>query len=165
MTDTPNSITRKFKEQVDYLISQGVVANKQEIVDALGWNKSQMSVVIKGTKNIPLAVYRKFTSKYKLIEEPLEAISDTGDFRDKYIKSLEDQLAMAREQLNLATGELRHIAVMNFAMLKGLRGPIAKLLAKAEREDLLVIAGKLDKETASLYRSVRERGSLVDLGI
>src|SRR6478609_10285078 len=42
------------------------------------------------------------------------ALSD--DYRDKYVELLEKQVATLTDQVNLATGELRHIAVMNFAM-------------------------------------------------
>lgn len=88
-----------------------------------------------------------------------------GDFKDKYIQSLERQNKILEDQLSSATGELRHIAVMNFAMLKTMRMNVAQILAKVEKQDLREIAGKIDKETAAFYRSVREKGSLIDLGI
>lgn len=170
MSNTPNQVTKKFKEQVETLISEGVVANQQEIVNVLNWNKSQMSQAMRGAKNIPLAVYRKFTSHYRLTPSTESLVNEQetsygSDFKDRYIASLEKQNKLLEEQVNSATGELRHIAVMNFAMLKVMRKTVAQILAKVEKGDLLEIAGKIDKETATFYRSVRERGSLIDLGI
>jgi hypothetical protein len=164
MSNTPNKITKKFQDQVNSLISEGIVANQQEIVDTLNWNKSQMSQAMKGAKNIPLAVYRKFTDRYKLdneLKEP-EAGYNTSQ---EVLTLLREQNALLKDQLSLAQGEARHIAVMNFAMLKVMRKTMAQVLAKVEKREILEVAGKIDKETAAYYRSVRERGSLIDLDI
>lgn len=90
---------------------------------------------------------------------------DATDYKDKYIASLEKQNRILEDQLNSATGELRHIAVMNFAMLKVMRKTAAQILAKVEKGDLQKIAEVIDTETAAYYRSVREKGSLIDVGI
>lgn len=76
----PNTVTKAFKEQVETLVGKGVVANQQEIVDALGWNKSSMSQAMGGSKNVPVAVYRKFTNLYGLQtpEIPLNGQSQDG---------------------------------------------------------------------------------------
>lgn len=164
MSNTPNKITQRFQEQVNSLISEGVVANQQEIVDHLNWNKSQMSQAMRGTKNIPLAVYRKFTDRYKLESEAREPDPSYGSTQE-VLTLLREQNALLKDQLSLAQGEVRHIAVMNFAMLKVMRKTMAQVLAKVEKRELLEVAGKIDKETSAYYRSVRERGSLIDLDI
>jgi hypothetical protein len=163
MSNTPNKVTKKFQEQVNNLILEGVVANQQEIVDTLNWNKSQMSQAMKGAKNIPLAVYRKFTDKYRLESEVREPDVPYGSH--EVLTLLREQNALLKDQLNLAQGEARHIAVMNFAMLKVMRKTMAQVLAKVEKREILEVSGKIDKETSAYYRSVRQRGSLIDLDI
>ena len=96
-----------------------------------------------------------------MVNEP-EAVPNS---KDDLIATLKENNKLLADQLSLATGELRHIAVMNFAMLKVMRKNVAQILARVEKSDLQQIAGKIDKETAAYYRSVRERGSLIDLGI
>lgn len=165
MSNIPNTITKKFQEQVNSLIKEGIVKNRQQIIDDLTWGKTQMSQAMAGTKNVPFEVYQKFVSKYDLKSDVENVTEASYGTKDEMIALLKQNNKLLEEQLNSATGELRHIMVMNFAMLKSMRGPLARLLAKSEKESLLVIANKIDKETASIYRSIRERGSLVDLGI
>lgn len=167
MASTPNSVTKKFKEQVNYLIEQGVVGNQQEIVDTIKWHKSGMSQAMNLTKNVPIAVYRKFTSTYKLDEPQESQVNEeaTYAYKDKYIASLEKQVKILENQVSLATGELRHVAVMNFAMLQVMRKTVAQILAGVQKGDILKIAEKIDTETAAYYRTIREKGSLIDVGI
>lgn len=159
MSKTPNIITEKFREQVEYLVQQGIAANQQEIVNKLKWHKTGMSQALKGTKNVPVAVYRKFTEIYELGEPARETPENApqGD-KDKIISLLEDRVSLAEE-------ELRSIAVMNFAMLRVMRKYVAKTYAKVEKADLQKIAGMIDKETAEIFRRGQKKGSLIDFDI
>lgn len=161
---THTDLTKRFLDQANSLIRQGVVANFSQLADAIDWDRTSMTSVRKGRRQIPQAVYRKFTEVYKIAPEPEPAIGSTP--RDqKIIDLLESQVELLKHQVSSATGELRHIAVMNFSMLKSLQQISAQLLAKAEKADIMTITGKIDRETAKFYRSVRDRGSLIDEGM
>lgn len=161
MSNTPNTITKKFKGEVETLISQGVAANQQEIVNKLHWHKTGMSQAMKGTKNVPVAVYRKFADLYGFEVPGQDKPGNdpqTHSDKEKIVTLLEDRVSSAE-------GELRHIAVMNFAMLRVMRKYVAKIYAKAEGQDLHKVARMIDKETGEIYRSGRKKGSLVDFDI
>lgn len=49
MSKETKDVTKKFIEQVETLISKGVVRNRQQIVNDLGWDKSMMSQVCEGS--------------------------------------------------------------------------------------------------------------------
>lgn len=76
--------TRNFIESVKRLIDTGEVKNQAAIVDALEWDKTLMSNVMNGRKNVPNDVYRKFTEIY-----PVAPPQTDADYRDKYIALLE----------------------------------------------------------------------------
>lgn len=97
--------------------------------------------------------------------ENIATSGNKNDYKEKYINSLESQVKLLTDQVSSATGELRHIAVMNYAILKTLRKSLAQLIAKSERQDLLKVAERLDKETNEFYRSIRNKGSLIEEGI
>lgn len=161
---THTDLTKRFLDQANSLIRQGVVANFSQLADAIDWDRTSMTSVRKGRRQIPQAVYRKFTEVYKIAPEPEPAIGSTP--RDqKIIDLLESQVELLKHQVSSATGELRHIAVMNYAILKTLRKSLAQLIAKSERQDLLKVAERLDKETNEFYRSIRNKGSLIEEGI
>ena len=171
MSPTPSQITKTFKEQVEDLIHRGIAANQQEIVNELGWHKAGMSQAMNLSKNVPVAVYRKFTERYKLAapgivnepEAPYGAANGSQDYREEVVALLRDKVKNLEAQLNSANGELRHIAVMNHALLKALRGAVAEMLAKQGKNDLPSVVRKLNTMTASYYSKIREKGSLVDL--
>jgi hypothetical protein len=152
--------TKTFIKFVNSLMEKGEVSGFAEIADKLSWSRTSMTSVLKGRRNVPKDVYRRFTEVYK-IDQAQEPPTD----KDAIISLLRQNNKLLEDQVNLATGELRHIAVMNFAMLKTMRKAVAQILARAEKSDLLEVSGRLDKETAVFYRSIRERGSLIDLGI
>lgn len=82
-----NEKTRNFIDTVKRLIESGEVKNQAAIVDALEWDKTLMSNVMNGRKNVPNDIYRKFTDVFQFEEVPTDA-----DYRDRYIALLEQQL-------------------------------------------------------------------------
>lgn len=94
MSFEQNDKTRNFIETVKKLIESGEVRNQATIVDALKWDKTLMSNVMNGRKNVPNDVYRKFTELFQVTTPPTDA-----DFRDKYISMLEQQVKDRDRQL------------------------------------------------------------------
>jgi DNA-binding transcriptional regulator GbsR (MarR family) len=160
MSNTPNKITKKFQDQVNNLISEGIVANQQAIVDALGWNKSQMSQAMNGAKNIPLVVYQKFTDKYGLAD-PVGDI----EYKEKYLSSLEDRVESQKRQLNLVTKELGRVAIQNQALLHTVLAAVTELLERGSKEKIESIENRLNKATTSFLKEYQKKGSLIDLDI
>jgi hypothetical protein len=76
--------TKDFIESVKRLIDSGEVKNQAAIVETLSWDKTLMSNVMNGRKNVPNDVYRKFAEVY-----PVAAPQTDADYRDKYIALLE----------------------------------------------------------------------------
>jgi uncharacterized protein YoaH (UPF0181 family) len=152
--------TKNFVEAVNSLMEKGIVSGQADVAKAIKWSTTSLSSAMKLKRNVPKDVYKRFTDTYKITTESSAATS-----KDEIIALLRQNNKLLEDQLSSATGELRHISVMNFAMLKTMRKAVAKILAKVDKEDLLEVSGRLDKETSVLYRSVRERGSLIDLGI
>lgn len=170
MNTTPNKLTQDFLNQVQSLIDKGIAANKTEVVNAINWNKSSMSEVSNGRKNVPVAVYRKFVSYYNIQPpEPEQVVTEPEPAfltsKDEMIALLKQNNKLLEDQLNSATGELRHIAVMNFSMLRAMRTTMAEILSRVAKTEYQQVTSKINKETASYYRKVREKGSLIDLGI
>lgn len=169
MEKIPNQNTKIFVKEANSLVETGTVASLAALAEDIEWNKSGMSLVMNGKRNVPFDVFKRFTTRYSVkLSKDLEPVNEPEapyGTKDEMIALLKQNNKLLEDQLNSATGELRHIAVMNFAMLKTMRKSVAQILAKTEKKDLLEVAGKLDKETAAFYRSVREKGSLIDLGI
>jgi hypothetical protein len=72
--------TKKFVEACETLINTGQVKNYTEIIKALDWNKSMISNVKKGRKNVPNHIFKKFTDVYHPIQLS-ETIIREGDFQ------------------------------------------------------------------------------------
>jgi hypothetical protein len=145
MTNVQNKITLKFKEQVKSLIAEGKAANREEIVSAIEWNKSQMSQVMTGARNIPVAVYRKFTTHFGLKPEESPVIEPGGYSNEDYIMSLRDQISLLKEQVSWLKGEMRHIELTNQAILQANQDLLIEIVAKQKREtvdDIALIVGK-----------------------
>lgn len=174
MGNTPNKITKKFREQVNSLIEEGVVANQQEVVDAIKWNKSQMSEAMKGTKNISLAVYRKFTDRYGLpnseVREP-EALYLTNPKDEKIIEILESQVRDKDEriqyllvQINSLKEELRDVALANQAVGMTNQRLLSELVSQQRKQDLKKVAFEISKENLSHFEAAKQRGNLIGGG-
>jgi hypothetical protein len=88
-----NDKTKLFIDAVKKLIDSGEVKNQAAIVDALEWDKTLMSNVMNGRKNVPNEVYRKFTEVFQVAAPPTDA-----DYRDKYIALLEQRAKELEEQ-------------------------------------------------------------------
>jgi len=71
--------TIKFNRLVKSLVDSGTVKNYTQIIDELDWNKSMMSSVTNGVKNVPNDVYRKFLKVYQLSDEEINKIEAFAD--------------------------------------------------------------------------------------
>lgn len=79
-----NQATREFNEKVQLLFNQGVTG--EEIVEKLEWDKTPLSLVRNGKRNVPQGKYELLLKQYRFDPEPAEP--PTG-LKDKYIAALE----------------------------------------------------------------------------
>lgn len=90
--------TKKFVEQVKSLVNSGVEPTYKAIAEKIGWHSNSLSVTLKGGRNVPFEIYKKFLEIYKL-EENGKAESDETAFKDRYIALLEQQIKDRDRQL------------------------------------------------------------------
>jgi hypothetical protein len=92
--------SKKFVEQVKTLVNKGVEPTYKAIAEKIGWHNNSLSVTMKGGRNVPFDVYKKFLEVYKLEEEnEKKADSEESAYKDKYIALLEQQIKDQTRQL------------------------------------------------------------------
>jgi hypothetical protein len=100
----PNEKTTAFVKEVSDLLNSGAVKNYTEIVNKLKWDKTLMSNVMNGRKNVPNDVYKKFKEVYQPVTiENLEKLAiETSLQNQAYIRVILQALA---EVLSRQRGE------------------------------------------------------------
>lgn len=66
MSDYQELVTKEFRKRVNDLINSSQVADYSEIIKKLEWNKSSMSSVMNGSRNVPLDIWAKFAEVYNV---------------------------------------------------------------------------------------------------
>lgn len=149
--------TKKFIETVSFLLENERADSLAAIADMIGYNATSMTNVMKGRRNIPNDVYRRFTEAYGE-HIPLEP----ADTKDEIIALLKKNNQLLEDRISSAEGEIRHIAVMNHALLLTLRDAAVQLLSKAEKSSVAEVNERLGTATAEYYKKGRRKGSLID---
>lgn len=100
----PNDKTRKFIRQARTLVDSGQVGGYKEIADAIDWDRTAVSNVINGRRNIPPEVFKRFTDVYKLgeIVEPDVFFAETALQNQAYVRvilrAMAELLSKQREE-------------------------------------------------------------------
>lgn len=68
MAFNPNDKTKKFVRQAKSLVEGGKVSSYVDLADNIDWDRTALSNVINGRRNIPPEVYLRFTNLYKPAE-------------------------------------------------------------------------------------------------
>lgn len=84
MSFEQNDKTKSFIREVKNLIDQGIVKNYSEIVNELDWDKTLMSNIMNGRKNVPNDIYRKFKEVYRPVE-----VSNSGTLTIEHLIRIE----------------------------------------------------------------------------
>jgi gas vesicle protein len=87
--------TKKFVAQVKNLVNEGVEPTYKTVAEKIGWHSNSLSVTMKGGRNVPYEVYKKFLEIYKQ-EEP----DGNQDWRDNKISFLQEQNQYLKEQVS-----------------------------------------------------------------
>lgn len=86
------------------------------------------------------------------------------DFRDKYIKSLEDQVRTLKAQVSLLTGEMRHIELTNQAIVQANQDVLIEILAKQRRASLDAVFLEVSKAVNVNYQRAKKMDIVPDVG-
>lgn len=89
---------------------------------------------------------------------------DPADFKDKYMRSLEDQIATLKSQVNLLTAEMRHIILINQAIAQTNRDLLIEIIAKQRKVPLNELKIEVGKALSVNYEKARKRDIVVDVG-
>lgn len=158
----PNYITQQFIDHVNRLIREGRAASATDISEAIGWNKSGMSLVVNKRRNVPHEVYNRFTEHYKIVNgsQTQEPESRYGD-KDKLIALLEKQNKLLEDQVSLLTGQLRHLLLLTLARVSTNQTSLADLLVKQKIEPAEKVEDRLSKENGENYLKAKSEVGIV----
>lgn len=119
-------VTKTFIKQVEGLLNTGAAATYAEIADTLDWDRTSMTSVIKGRRNVPVAVYRRFTEHYNLLapefngqDEAENALIREQFLKNDLIEALRDSNKLLKEALdsNISLKKLHKDVLTNSEML------------------------------------------------
>jgi predicted ribosome quality control (RQC) complex YloA/Tae2 family protein len=123
--------TKKFVEQVKTLVNKGIEPTYKTIAERIGWHSNSLSVAIKGGRNVPYEVYKKFLEIYKE-----ESEAEETDWRDEQISLLKEQNLFLREQVQ----DLRERMDARTAQLQSQLEQVARNIEKSHRTTSIVLA-------------------------
>jgi hypothetical protein len=64
MSNKQNALTRTFIMTVNSMKDRGVVSSYNDLADKIGFNRTSMSNVINGRRNVPTDIYQKFAEMF-----------------------------------------------------------------------------------------------------
>jgi hypothetical protein len=85
--ESGKELTKRFVQEIDHLVSQGIIKNRSAVAEKIGWDKTAISNVVNRRRDIPLDKYIRF----KKVFDP--GAEEGGiEYRDKYITALEQRV-------------------------------------------------------------------------
>jgi hypothetical protein len=64
MSNKQNALTRTFVMTVNSMKDRGIVSSYNDLADKIGFNRTSMSNVINGRRNVPSDIYEKFAEMF-----------------------------------------------------------------------------------------------------
>jgi len=98
-----NDTTKNFIREVKQLKNDGHIIRFNEVAARLGWDKTALSNVMNGRRDVPPDVYKQFTEVYK------GKIKAEVDWRDEQVVFLKEQNAFLREQIQAKDAALQEV--------------------------------------------------------
>jgi hypothetical protein len=158
----------RFIDQVESLIKRGIVGKQAEIAEAIGYDPTSLTNVLKKRRPLPQSVYKRFTEVYKL-EPMIVATDENEDYRAKYVASLEVQVRDKDERIKLLLGyidslrdEMRELALINQTIAvvsQDLLVEAVALLGKRDRRKVAETTGRANYET---LKKAKASGKLIE---
>ncbi len=115
--------TKKFLDSIKTLLNNGVVKNYSEVIKELGWEKTMLSNVMNGRRNVPNDIYRKFTEVYNLegdVKGVVKHDTPTKDIQLREAVSLINDQSATNKALAIAQKDLaaaqKDIAAVNLKL-------------------------------------------------
>jgi hypothetical protein len=99
MDTTQDSKTKSFLKEAKRLVDNGLEPSYKAIADKIGWHNNSLSLAIKGKRNVPFDIYKKFAEIYKLEAPESKKTTTVEDdsFKDRYISLLENNLKLEQK--------------------------------------------------------------------
>lgn len=162
MPDVQKRYTKHFIKEVKTLVETGVVKNYAEIADGMEWSRTSLSGVLKGIRDVPLAVYKKFTELYKIVPiEPENAQeSPKKDYTDEYIALLKEKVD------GFSSIEIRETLEQILAHQRLFYDLFEKLLSRDQKQEKgksgIPVRYEMDKALAGYLRRIQKKDNLAD---
>lgn len=173
--------TQKFTREVKQLVESGVVSSYAQVAADLNWNRTALSQVLAGTRNVPATVYRKFTEVYKRIlpkahpeetdmDHPLpQGVDAIMELQGKYIALLESKVNTKEDALAAVQSQIQELQrylsttlqeiQLNRAFAKVCYLALQKIRSAVERQPLEVIEADMDKDLAAFAEEYLQKGN------
>lgn len=171
-----NANTKTFVDEVNRLIQGGKVKNFKEVADVIEWDKTAISNVMNGRRNVPHEKFTKFTEVYK-VDNPAD-----NSYREKYYSLLEQRLKerdyleaylkefatkintfeKSHNELNSNLGRLQHDLIVQAAMLTAYQEWVITHIGGSNSSKVMQ---SIRKKAVELLTSFESKGIGVDMGI
>lgn len=143
MPFAPNNVTKKFVQQAKELLNTGKVKRYSDIAEAVEWDKTALSNVINGRRNIPQEIYKEFTTVYNVEEIKNPAHMEQGLVKE-LMDSLKKNVAALEKQVELqereAAIQAERVKAINTAFDRIDR--LQSYLNKLEKNQLMILAAQ-----------------------
>ena len=131
------------------------------IAKATGYSHGNVSEYLRRKKEPSEAFLIAFYMWLNKQENALgESETESGSFKDKYISSLEEQNRLLKEQLNLATGQLRHLLLATQAKVDTNQNALADLLVKQKIVVASEVEDRLSKDNLKNYLKLKAEAGI-----
>lgn len=92
MSFNQNDRSKKFAEEVKTIVESAKEPTYKAIAEKLKWNNNALHLVIKGERNVPNDVYRRYTEIYNIKDE-------NEDYKDLYIEQLKEMNTLLKKRV------------------------------------------------------------------
>lgn len=164
----PNSITRQFVDQVKELIEAGKFSYKG-IITKLNWNKSSMSSVMHGTRDVPVPIWELWQSVYKEAnlkeEKKMEIHPHTQehiDFLKKRLAELEAREDFLVNQVKASLDISLHNQLALGSLMESFLSSFSELMIEDELDQKL-FCSDLHKAAFERLRVLVKTGNHIDI--
>jgi transcriptional regulator with XRE-family HTH domain len=154
MDMTQDSKTKNFIKEAKHLVESGKEPSYKAIADKIGWHNNSLSLALKGKRNVPFDIYKKFAEIYKLDapENKKTTTVEDDSFKDKYIELLEKNQKL-EEKLDSLQSSLKEIPY-NMNLLTDLIRQGQESVVQRVQNDLSQTMASIEKLIVSKPASV-----------
>ena len=152
MDITQDNKTKILLKEAKRLVDNGFEPSYKAIADKIGWHNNSLSLAIKGKRNVPFDIYKKFAEIYKLDspENKKTTTNEDDSFKDKYISLLEDSLKENKatlEEVKKSLAQMPHDMIALTTKIMEVQNQLTEELRQGQQvihSDLLAVKRSLE---------------------